>query len=98
MSTIPTNHHSHYPDVNTLTICRLASATIPGTRRRNSGQRFALKIPSQMEVALQRTQKQYNVGWMDWILLRKLVLLEHLVKCSQKAIGDSEKPKYCWCK
>ena len=36
-------------------------------------------MPSQMEVALQCTQKLFIsvLDWMDWLLLRKLVLLEH---------------------
>ena len=38
-----------------------------------------LKILSQMEVAQQRSQK-LQVDWTDrWILLRKLVLPEHLM-------------------
>ena len=31
-----------------------------------------------MEVSPQRTQKLKVGGWMDWIILRKLVLLKHL--------------------
>ena len=39
--------------------------------------RYVLKIPSMMEVALKRTQK-LKVDGLDWILLRKLLLLEQL--------------------
>ena len=40
---------------------------------------YILKIPSQMKVLTpQRRQKQYVGGRMNWILLRKLVLLEQV--------------------